>query len=297
MDTDFLFNDFLNYLAREKQYSKHTLTAYRKDLAQFWAYATEAYGISNIHDINSSIVRSFVAELMNEGLESRSVNRKISTLKSYFKFHLQQKGLIENPMKKVVSPKNPKRLPTFVDQGKMEDLLTQLSAESAVFSRLRDLLVIELLYGTGIRLSEAIGLKESDINLTSYQIKVLGKRNKERIIPITHNLAELIQLYIQEKKTGGFECEHLIVTDKGRMAYPKFIYTIVKQQLGTVSTLKKKSPHVLRHSYATHLLDNGAELNAIKELLGHSSLAATQVYTHNSIERLKEVYRKAHPKS
>jgi len=297
MGTDFFFIDFLNYLEREKKYSPHTLTAYRNDLGQFQDYLLRIYEIDDASSITAQMVRSFVADLMNDGIQSRSINRKISTLKSFFKFQIQQGLLQENPMKKVVSPKTPKRLPVFVEQAKMESLLAHKPEADDSFAYWRDYLVLELLYGTGIRLSESIGLKESDLNLTAGTIKVLGKRNKERIIPITSGLVSLLREYLNKKQREGFLAPELLLTNKGLPAYPKLIYSIVKSHLGTVSTLKKRSPHVLRHSYATHLLDNGAELNAIKELLGHSNLAATQVYTHNSIERLKEVYRKAHPKS
>jgi len=297
MGTDFFFIDFLNYLEREKKYSVHTLTAYRNDLIQFHDYLQRVYEENDARSISAQMVRSFIAELMNDGIQARSINRKISTLKSFFKYSIRQGRLQENPMKKVVSPKTPKRLPVFVEQAKMETLLAIHPESTDSFSVWRDYLVLELLYGTGMRLAESLGIKESDLNLSSGTIKVLGKRNKERIIPIASGLANLLKEYLQIKQREGFQAPELLLTNKGRPAYPKLIYSIVRAHLGTVSTLKKRSPHVLRHSYATHLLDNGAELNAIKELLGHSNLAATQVYTHNSIERLKEVYRKAHPKS
>ncbi len=297
MGTDFFFSDFLNYLESEKKYSSHTLTAYRNDLHQFADFVKSRYEVDQFPDIHAPMIRSYVAELMQGGMQARSINRKISSLKSFFKYTLQQGLIQENPMKKVVAPKTSKRLPVVVEQAKMETLLADIPTDSDSYTRWRDFLILELLYGTGIRLSEAIGLKESDLRLDSGTIKVLGKRNKERIIPITGGLAGLLRKYIIVKQREGFQSEQLLLTDKGHPAYPKLIYSIVKEHLGTVSTMKKRSPHVLRHSYATHLLDNGAELNAIKELLGHSNLAATQVYTHNSIERLKEVYRKAHPKS
>lgn len=297
MGTDFFFSDFLYYLEREKKYSFHTLTAYRNDLLQFSTFLTENWQTDSSAGIEPAMVRSYVADMMDRGMEARSVNRKISTLKSFFKYSLREGHIGENPMKKVVSPKTPRRLPVFVEQGRMEELLSENLPEETSYAGWRDRVVLELLYGTGIRLSEAIGLKESDIRLGNRTIKVLGKRNKERIIPITGELADLLQSFLAIKQREGFTSEFLLLTEKGKQAYPKLIYEIVKRNLSLVSTLKKRSPHVLRHSYATHLLDNGAELNAIKELLGHSNLAATQVYTHNSIERLKEVYRKAHPKS
>lgn len=297
MGTDFFFSDFLNYLESEKKYSSHTLTAYRNDLLQFSEYMLAHYEADHFRNIHAPMIRTYVAELMHTGMQARSINRKISSLKSFFKYNLQQGLIHENPMKKVVSPKTSKRLPVIMEQAKMDELLAEMPGDTDTFALWRNHVVLELLYGTGMRLSEAIGLKESDLRLESGTIKVLGKRNKERIIPITGGLADLLRTYLYMKQREGFLSEQLLLTDKGRPAYPKLIYSIVKNHLGTVSTMKKRSPHVLRHSYATHLLDNGAELNAIKELLGHSNLAATQVYTHNSIERLKEVYRKAHPKS
>ena len=297
MGTDFFFSDFLNYLEREKRYSLHTLTAYRNDLHQFRSYLSQTYSIDDPREVNASLVRSFVADLLNEGMQARSVNRKLSALKSFFRYLLKEGHIEETPMKKVVSPKMARKLPVFVEQGKIEELLELQPEADASFQSWRDHVVLALLYGTGIRLSEAIGLKESDLNFRQQTIKVLGKRNKERIIPIPGNLAELLRNYLHVKHREGFAEEQLLVSNTGAPAYPRLIYQIVNKNLGLVSTLKKRSPHVLRHSYATHLLDNGAELNAIKELLGHSNLSATQVYTHNSIERLKEVYRKAHPKS
>ncbi|MDX5321341.1 MAG: tyrosine-type recombinase/integrase [Bacteroidota bacterium] len=297
MGTDFFFSDFLNYLERERKYSLHTLTAYRNDLHQFREFLLRVYEVDQAAAIQSSMVRSFIAEITLTGLSARSTNRKISSLKSFFRYALQNGILSENPMKKVVAPKVPKRLPVFVEQAKMATLLEHRPDLEDSFPLWRDYIVLELLYGTGIRLAEAIGLREKDLRLEAGTIKVLGKRNKERIIPIAPGLVEVLRTYLHVKQREGFTSDFVLLTNKGQAAYPKLIYTIVRDHLGTVSTLKKRSPHVLRHSYATHLLDNGAELNAIKELLGHSNLAATQVYTHNSIDRLKEVYRKAHPKS
>ena len=220
MGTDFFFNDFLNYLEREKKYSSHTLTAYRNDLTQFHTYIQRIYEIDDALGITAQMVRSFVADLMNDGIQSRSVNRKISTLKSFFKYSIQQGLLHENPMKKVVSPKTPKRLPVFVEQAKMESLLVNKPEADDSFAQWRDYLVIELLYGTGIRLSESLGLKEGDLNLHSATIKVLGKRNKERIIPITNGLVALIREYLNKKQREGFIAPELLLTNKGLPAYP-----------------------------------------------------------------------------
>ncbi len=297
MGTDFSFDTFLDHLQFEKKYSSHTCIAYRNDLSQFRAFTEDQFDVHSWTAVKATMVRSFIAELMDSGLNPRSINRKISSLKSFYRFAIRQGLVQENPMPKVTAPKVSKRLPVYLEQEPMELLLNELQDGITDFPSLRDAVILELLYGTGMRLSEAIGLSDADINFAASTIKVLGKRNKERIIPVSRELIQLLQQYISIKQKHGFTAEHLLLTDKGRPAYPRLIYSIVNRNLSKVSTLKKKSPHVLRHSYATHLLDRGADLNAIKELLGHSNLAATQVYTHNSIERLKEVYKQAHPKS
>jgi integrase/recombinase XerC len=229
---------------------------------------------------------------------AKSINRKISSLRSFYKF-LQREGLVDkNPMAQVQAPKIPKRLPVIVEEAKLNTLLDDEALFSSGFEGLRDRVVLELLYGTGIRLAELLGLKNSDIDDYNQQIKVLGKRNKERIIPLAKPLYALLKVYIDQKNELGFtSTDKLIVTDKGTAAYPQLIYRLVKQALGEVSTQDKKSPHILRHSFATALLNKGAELTAIKELLGHANLSATQVYTHNSIEKLKSIYKQAHPKA
>jgi integrase/recombinase XerC len=235
-----------------------------------------------------------MVEMMDQGSDSRTINRKTSVLRSFYKFLLVEKTLLDNPMLKVQSLKTSKRLPVVVDEVKLDDWLNRAAvADKPVgkddFAAARDLLVVEILFGTGIRSAELIGLKESDVDVYASQIKVLGKRNKERIIPVNKTLMQVVQKYTQIKKTKEFNnnTEALIVTNTGNKSYPKFIYRIVKSCLNNISTNDKRSPHVLRHTFATSLLNNGADLNAIKELLGHSSLAATQVYTHNSVERLK----------
>lgn len=237
--------------------------------------------------------------LMDQGNEAKTINRKISSLRSLYKF-LQRNELIKiNPMTQVRAPKIPKRLPVVITEQKMDTLLEGGFDFSDGFSGLRDRLIIELLYGTGIRLAELVGLKDEDVDIYEQQIRVLGKRNKQRIIPVHSSLAKLIADYKFQKLSQNFDnkSKTLIVTDNGRDVYPKFVYRTVRTVLSTVSTHDKKSPHVLRHSFATSLLNRGADLNAIKELLGHSSLAATQVYTHNSVEKLKSIYKQAHPKA
>ena len=288
---------FIRYLQFEKRFSPHTVTAYQKDLDQFSDFLASAG--SESMTITHQQVRSWMVELMDQGNEARTINRKISSLRSYYKF-LQREALIENnPMTHIRAPKIPKRLPVVITEQKMDILLDGGDVFSDDFPGLRDRLVIEMLYGTGIRLAELVNLKDKDINIYEQQIKVLGKRNKERIIPINSSLTKLIGNYKHQKLCENFDnkASSLIVTNEGKDAYPKFIYRIVKSVLSLISTHDKKSPHILRHSFATSLLNRGADLNAIKELLGHSSLAATQVYTHNSVEKLKSIYKQAHPKA
>ena len=294
---------FISYLQYEKRYSPNTISAYQKDLDQFAAFLT----LSDLkpEDSAHTHIRSWMVEMMDQGTDSRTINRKASTLRSFYNFLLRENILSENPMLKVLSLKTAKRLPVVVEERKLESWLNtttqnlDLKEGEEDFSEIRDLLVIEILFGTGIRSAELIGLKETDIDLYKCQIKVLGKRNKERIIPVNNTLIKLLQHYIRIKKSKNFNNNTgtLIVTNSGDYSYPKFIYRIVKSCLNHISTNDKKSPHVLRHTFATTLLNNGADLNAIKELLGHASLAATQVYTHNSVERLKTIYKQAHPKA
>jgi len=233
---------------------------------------------------------------MEQGDAPRSVNRKLTALKSFYRFLLKEGAVENNPMRRVMSPKTSKRLPEFVDAANMSALIGRL-AEAVDYPGMRDRIILEMFYNTGMRLSELLNLKESDIDFHSETIKVLGKRNKERLIPFTKKFSSLLKIYIREKENSFGISNELFLTDTGRKMYPKRIYLIVKNHLASVSTLDKKSPHVLRHTFATHLLNNGAELNAVKELLGHASLAATQVYTHNTIEKLKKIYKQAHPRA
>jgi len=242
--------------------------------------------------------------MVTNNVTPRSINRKLSTLRSFFKYGIRKEMLPANPMLKIIPPKTPKKLPDTIPNSKLEPLLDSEAKNNKLsFSSIRDFLIIELLYGTGMRRQELIDLKTDSIDRSYQQIKIIGKGNKQRIVPLTQQLIANIDLYI-EFATDHFaqeelirEEDYLLLTDKGKKLYPKLVYNIVKRYLGTVTTAKKKSPHVLRHSFATHLMDNGADLNAVKELLGHSSLSATQIYTHNSIEKLKEVYKKSHPKA
>jgi len=244
-------------------------------------------------------IRDYMVWLMEEGAAESSIGRKLSALRSFYKYLVREGVVQSSPVALVKAPKAPKRLPVFVDDQKLDLLLDSEVLFDESFSSVRDRLVIEALFGTGIRLSELLTLKESDVNFYDSNIRVLGKRNKERIVPISKPLEDQLRNYIELKTLQNFDnkTEGLFVTDKGEAAYPKLIYRIVQRYLSFVSTQDKKSPHVLRHSYATSLLNRGADLNAIKELLGHASLAATQVYTHNSVERLKSIYKQAHPKA
>lgn len=243
------------------------------------------------------MIRSWMVHLKEKGLSSRSVNRKLSALRSWYKFLLRNKRVSQNPLSRIVPPKSGKRLPVYVERPAIDRLLYQIDFPET-FEGQTERLVIELLYNTGIRRSELVQLKTNDINWSAANLKVLGKGNKERIIPLSQDILNKLRAYRKEKeKLAEYDREYLLVTPKGKKVYPQYIYRIVKKWLGLVTTLDKKSPHILRHSFATHLTNNGADLNAVKELLGHASLAATQVYTHNSIERLKAIYDQAHPKS
>jgi len=242
------------------------------------------------------MIRSWLVSLMEHEVAARSVNRKLSSLKSFYKFLLHEGELTENPIRKVTPPKTAKRLPVFVEKDKMEKLFENADFGEG-YPALRDNAILEMFYSTGMRLSELVNLKETDIDFHHDTIKVLGKRNKERLIPFSKRFELLLKSYLDCKKSTFGAVNDLFLTDKGGKIYPKMIYFIVTRQLGTVTTLEKKSPHVLRHTFATHLLNNGAELNAVKELLGHASLAATQVYTHNTIDKLKRIYKQAHPKA
>jgi len=288
--------DFVNYLNYEKHFSKHTVTAYQNDLFQFQKFISENFDTDEIKIINHQMIRSWLVQLMNDKISARSVARKLTTLKTFYRFLLKENIVESNPMAKVQSPKIQKRLPVFVEETPMNILLDNIEFENN-FEGVRDKLIINILYSTGIRLFELIGLKKLDVDSYNQQIKVLGKRNKERIIPITKELSDQIILYNQIKVDEGFVNENLLVTSKGEKLYPKLVYTIVKKNLSFVTSIEKRSPHVLRHTFATHLLNKGADLNAIKELLGHANLSATQIYTHNSIERLKTIYKNKHPRA
>ena len=289
-----MVNKFLEYLEFEKRYSKHTIVSYKTDLLQFDVYLSVLFEVG-IEEATHVMIRSWMVTLVESGISSRTINRKKSTLQVFYKY-LKAKVLIEeSPMQKVVAPKVEKRLPHYVKKQDMESLFSEVEFTND-FSGSRDRLILELFYSTGMRLSELVELKEGSVLEDS--IKVVGKRNKERMIPITGVMRGKIIDYIRFKRNDfPGSTQSLFVTDKGEKLYQKFVYRKVKHYLSLVTSQSKKSPHVLRHTFATHMLDNGAELNGIKEMLGHASLSATQVYTHNSIEKLKNVYKQAHPRS
>jgi len=289
---------FLDYLKYEKRYSPHTIISYETDLRDFDNYLIRLYGEVKLKDITHGFVRGWLAGLKENGLTSKSLNRKVSSLRSFFKYQLRIEKLHASPMTKVIAPKNSKRLPVFIKEADTRELLHTLSGATEDWKSLNAKMLIALFYSTGMRLSELIGLKEKQLDFKRSQIKVLGKGNKERIIPIGNDMIQNIENYRYLKKKQFEKTEDvLLVTEKGKKLYPKYAYLLVKKYLNEAGTLDKKSPHVLRHTFATHLMNAGADLNAVKELLGHSSLASTQVYTHNTIEKLKNVYKKAHPKA
>lgn len=290
---------FLDYIAYEKRYSQHTFNAYRSDLDQFAAYLKEQYQISEISQADYQLIRSWIVSLMEQGNTARTVNRKITTLKSYFRFLMKEGIVKENPMSRVVAPKTSKRLPSFIEQESMDTLYNSIDFGEG-YPGSRDRMIMELFYSTGMRLSELIGLTDEDVDLVRNTMKVTGKRNKQRMIPFTNQMAGMLSDYMGMKKkefTGGVKDNFLFLTNKGEKLYPRLVNRIVHHYLDQVSTISKRSPHVIRHTFATHMLNNGADLNAIKEILGHANLAATQVYTHNTIEKLKTIYKQAHPRA
>jgi len=289
---------FIEYIKNVKRYSPHTIAAYQHDLDQFTAYNASFYKVTELSQIDHLMIRSWLADLIEQGISPRTVNRKITTLKSWYKYLIKEGMLTENPMSKVTSPKVAKRLPVFVEKENMDKLFDSVPLGES-FEGVRDRLIMELFYITGMRLSELVNIKTSDVDLVKQTVKVLGKRNKERIIPFTKRLCPLIERYLDLKNTitDSSEMNWFFITKSGKKIYQKLVYRVVKYYLSAVTTIDKKSPHVLRHTFATHMLNNGADLNAIKEILGHANLSATQIYTHNTIEKLKKVYNNAHPKA
>jgi integrase/recombinase XerC len=284
-----LVNFFLDHLSIERRLSSHTITSYSTDLEQFTAFIAP----QELTQIQALTIRKWLISLSDDSIQNRSINRKLATLRTFYKYLLRTGKVSENPMASIRMVKTTKKIPQFVRESEMENLVEHRKIATN-FSEARDELILFLLYGTGIRLAELISLQNNQVNLAAKMIRVIGKRNKERVIPIPGLLIDLIATY---RSFCTVEHTHLLLTDKGEPLYPMFVQRLVKKNLGEYSQLEKLSPHVLRHTYATHLLNKGADLNAIKELLGHANLAATQVYTHNSMEKMKAIYLQAHPKA
>lgn len=294
-----LSQPFIDYLKFEKRYSGHTVRAYSDDLGQFFSFINLQFGETPLADVSSGYIRSWLAGLKEQKITSKSINRKISALKSFFKYQLRNGLLEKSPMVGINSPKSGRRLPVYVEEKDMNLLMNHVEFPDNWKGK-TDRLLIAMFYNTGVRLAELVSLKEGQLDLNLATIRVLGKGNKERIIPVSASLMEDIRKYQSDKRllpAGSLlQGETLFVNEKGKPLYVKYAYLAVKRWLSLVTTIDKKSPHVLRHSFATHLMNHGADLNAVKELLGHSSLAATQLYTHNSIEKLREVHKKNHPR-
>ncbi|MGJ1405104.1 tyrosine-type recombinase/integrase [Sphingobacterium siyangense] len=292
-----LEKEFIRFLQIEKRYSEHTVIAYKHELEMFQSFL-DREGLT-VQDIVYRDLRHYFAQMVESGKNASSVNRSMSSMRTYFKFLQREECIAKNPMTLIKALKTAKKLPVVVEKEKLMRLLDQMEQEQDGFESCRDYMVMELLFGTGIRLAELLKIKEQDIDFFNKNILILGKRNKERLVPINNLLLKELKNYLQQKATQFVDTNNslLIVTKEGKPAYAKLIYDIVHRQLTLISTQGKRSPHILRHTFATALLDNGADLNAIKELLGHAGLAATQVYTHNSAERLKSIYKQAHPKA
>lgn len=289
---------FLDYLTYQKRYSPHTTISYKNDLIAFSDFLVMQYGEIPLPEIKTVFIRSWLAELKQQGMESKTINRKISSLKSFFKYQLRQQTIAVSPMAAIISPKINKRLPQFVDKKDIHTLFSHVEFPGTWDGKTQRL-ILQIFYNTGMRQAELVGLKEQHISKSNGTIKVLGKGNKERILPVSNQLMQEVQEYIAEKRKihAKYDDTFLLVTASGKKLYPRYVYNTVTKYLALVTTIDKKSPHVLRHTFATHLMNGGADLNAVKELLGHSSLAATQVYTHNTIEKLKDIHKKAHPKA
>ncbi len=289
---------FLGYLQHEKRNSSNTVQSYSIDLDQFTRYCRSVHKNLNLDKVDVKVVRGWVVQLMGEGLAPRSVNRKLTTLKTFYQFLIREGTITKNPMNGIPGLKQKIKLPEFVEQKHMDQLLDQYDFGED-FSGTRNRLLIEILYVTGIRREELIGMRDHDIDIDGMTIKVLGKRNKERIIPFIKEMKVNIEKYLKCRNEAfpGLVDPYFFLSDKGKKMYGKLVYHIVKKHLEFVTTIEKKSPHILRHTFATHLLNSGADLNAVKELLGHANLSATQIYTHNTFEKLKQVYKLAHPRA
>lgn len=291
--------EFLDYLRFEKRYSPHTILAYQNDLGAFFDFLEKTYGKVSLPEIKASLVKTWLASLKAADFGSRTINHKISTLRSFFKYQLKKGRITLNPLSTITALKVSKRLPMFVEESGMDTLLRHVAFPDNWEGKTEKLL-ITILYNTGMRKSELINLQCQNIDYGQQTVKVLGKGNRERIIPISSTVLQSIREYEQSKLEmveQNAAPAYLLINKSGKQLNPRWVYGVVKKYLSQVTTIEKRSPHILRHSFATHLMNNGADLNAVKELLGHSSLAATQVYTHNSIEKLKEIFKQAHPKA
>lgn len=288
-----LIKNFLHYLRIEKRYSVHTTVSYRNDLNQFNLYLSESYSGIEFRKVEMIHVRSYMVHLLEAKLAKSTVARKVSSIKSLYKFLKREQLISSSPVQLLETPKLDSRLPVFLKEEEVVNLFEEFKFEDS-FSGKRDKMILYLFYQTGIRLSELIGLK--DVDVRNGELKVLGKRNKERIIPLSNNIQPLIDQYLNLKDELGFKKKYFFVTDKGNKLYEKFVYRKVNHYLSIVSSKQKKSPHILRHTFATHMLNNGADLNSIKEILGHENLSATQVYTHNTFQKLKSIHKQSHPR-
>lgn len=292
------FQDFIDYLTLEKKYSIHTVVAYQKDLESFLEFSSERYEYKSLSEVNYSVIRSWIISLVDSGISNRTVNRKVSSLKTYYKFLLKTSQITENPLSKHKALKTTKKVQIPFSEVEIDTVLDSLE-DATDFEAVRNKLIVELFYSTGIRRAELIGLRLSNVSVAQKTIKVLGKRNKERIIPLVPSVVRTIETYIglRSELNEIVDSEYLFVSLKGVKIYETLVYRIINTYFSKASEKIKRSPHILRHSFATHLLNEGADINSVKELLGHSSLASTQVYTNNSISKLKEVHRNAHPRN
>lgn len=288
-----LIKNFLDYLTIEKRYSVHTTVSYRNDLNQFNLYLSESYSGIEFQKVEMIHVRSYMVHLLESKLAKSTVARKVSSIKSLYKFMKKEQLISSSPIQLLETPKLDSRLPVFLKEEEVVNLFEEFKFEDS-FSGKRDKMILYLFYQTGIRLSELIGIK--DVDVRNGELKVLGKRNKERIIPLSNNIQHLIDQYLNLKDELGFKKKYFFVTDNGNKLYEKFVYRKVNYYLSMVSSKQKKSPHILRHTFATHMLNNGADLNSIKEILGHENLSATQVYTHNTFQKLKSIHKQSHPR-
>jgi len=290
--------EFINYISFEKRYAQNTCTAYQQDLLEFQFFVEKNFETNQPQKVEPEFIRTWIHSFITKKISSVTIHRKISSVKSYYKYLLRNNIVIKNPLLTIQLPKKPKRLPVFIDEKKLDLLKTQtkninLSSYQLVLQNL----IMEVFYQTGIRRTELVNLLEKNFDFYTKEIKVMGKRSKERVIPFGEDLKKLIINYIAEKEKIGLLNDYLFYQENGKKVYDKWVYLLVKEELSSITTLKKKSPHVLRHSFATHLLNSGAEITSVKNLLGHTSLAATQVYTHNTIEKLKKTYKQAHPRA